>query len=259
MRERMAPEETSTSKATSYAVSVGLIVERAAFVQVIQSRLDGHEFDWVDVDSGIRLGTCRGRRIAVAACACAPPCAIRLEQLKKVYQAEQVIRIGTCGGLQPTQRVGEIVVATEAIRGEGTSACYVEAGWPATADFGLTHSFEQALIQRGMAHHIGTVWSTDGRYVESDEATQRYSELGVLAIDMESSALFVVGRLRGVRIASVGIISDLPINDLGQQVKGMKTRADFQNTVMPVVDQVVDLCLEVSLGANAKDASVAGP
>ncbi|MCL6451850.1 MAG: hypothetical protein K6T75_11205 [Acetobacteraceae bacterium] len=103
---------------------------------------------------------------------------------------DRVVRVATCGSLQPRLSMGSLIVCTAAERGEGTSRCYVDEGFPAVADFGLTASCIAALTRRGVSFHVGPVWTTDGRFVEDDARIGRYSRLGVLGVDMETAAYY---------------------------------------------------------------------
>ncbi len=136
--------------------------------------------------------------------------------------ARAVVRIGTTGGLQETQQVGEVVVPFCAVRGEGTSGHYLPGPVPAVADPELVRRLCASLGGTlGAAPRPSMVWTTDGRWCEEDHEILAYSELGVAAVDMESAALFASAYRRRVRAASVSLIVDLPVLHVGHAFKGL--------------------------------------
>lgn len=92
-----------------------------------------------------------------------PSAAIGLEELCDLG-AHTFIRIGTCGGIQPEIRSGDLVIAQAACRQEGTSREYAPLSWPAVADFAVT----DALHEAAPAAHIGVVQSKDSFYGQHD-------------------------------------------------------------------------------------------
>ncbi|WP_213715509.1 nucleoside phosphorylase [Cedecea lapagei] len=132
-----------------------------------------------------------------------PSTAIAVEELRQIG-VTNLIRIGSCGAMQNHIRLGDLVIATAAVRDEGTSQMYIDKGYPACADIGLVHHLTQQTKRLGYASHCGYVRSHDSFYTErEDEINQYWSGKGILAADMETAPLMVVGALRGLRIASV--------------------------------------------------------
>ena len=121
--------------------------------------------------------------------------------------ARRLIRIGTCGGLQPHVRDGQLVIATAAVNTTGYGRQVAPAGYPALADWKLVQALMLAAGAGGPAHTAGIVLTTDHFYggVETFE-TPHYPTMAaanVLAVEMECAALFVVGSLRGVQTAAI--------------------------------------------------------
>lgn len=146
--------------------------------------------------------------------------------------ATVVVRIGTAGGLQQGQRVGEAVIVEAAVRGEGTSGHYLPAQMPALADWILCEQLRARLEEVGVSASRGLSWTTDGRWTESDEEIRLYSALGVLSVDMESAALLACGWKRRLRCASVSLLADLPIDHLGHKFKGIANHESEWNLVL---------------------------
>ena len=149
-------------------------------------------------------GKYRGHPITVCSTGIgAPSMLIALEELVHCG-AKSIIRVGSAGALQKGIGLGELIVAEGAIRDDGGSLSYVESSYPACADFSLLRRLENYLSKQERAYHFGIVRSHDSFY-RDDEAQicQKWSKKGAIASDMETSALLTVGRLRGIKVASI--------------------------------------------------------
>ncbi|MGN0631935.1 MAG: uridine phosphorylase [Ruminococcus sp.] len=142
-----------------------------------------------------------------------PSAAIAMEELV-MCGADTFIRIGTCGGMQAEIPAGQLVVATSAVRMEGTSHEYMPPAFPAAADFGLTEKLVQAAKELSFPYVTGIVHCKDSFYGQhSPERMPVANRLkddwnawiaaGVLASEMESAALFVAASTLHVRCATV--------------------------------------------------------
>ena len=229
--------------------STALLLERESFLLIAQRYLDQESFDVKDKNTWVHVGKYKGRNVALVVGAGSPHCAVRIEHLRQYFGVRTVIRIGTCGGLQKGQKQGDVILPTAAIRQEGTSACYIEGNWPAAADFVLNRIIADRLTSEVIPHRIGLLWTTDGRLVEDDATVARYSKYGILGVDMDTSALFVVSALRNVRIASLCIISDIPIDQIGEDFKGIRTYESWCDVVVPRAEQLIRLSLQVLSGS----------
>lgn len=139
--------------------------------------------------------------------------AIALEELVKVG-AKTFIRVGTCGGIDLNVKGGDIVVATGAIRAEGTSKEYAPIEFPAIANLDVTNAIVKAAKYLGYTYHTGVVQCKDSFYgqhspdimpvsYELKDKWEAWKRLGCLASEMESAALFVVASYLKVKIGSV--------------------------------------------------------
>jgi uridine phosphorylase len=116
--------------------------------------------------------------------------------------------LGWCGSLQPDLRVGDIVLATTAISEEGTSQHYPVAEKIPRADEELSQMLDEALRKKGQSFVRGTVWTTDAPYRETAAKVRTYQEKGVLAVEMEMSALMTLAMYRAVRLSGLLVVSD---------------------------------------------------
>lgn len=137
----------------------------------------------------------------------APMAAMTLEKLI-VLGAGQIILCGWCGAVERSYKVGDIVVPTSAVAGEGTSQYYLGDSQPAPSQ-DLSDRVGELFTSHEMEVKGGCVWSTDAVYRES---RSRLAELAtdqqVVAVDMEFSALCSVATFRGVEFAAVLVVSD---------------------------------------------------
>lgn len=147
-----------------------------------------------------------------------PSAAIAVEELIKCG-ADTFIRIGTSGGMDLKVSGGDLVIASAAVRGEGTTFEYLPADYPAVADFTVVEALKQAAEftstnETGNRYHIGVVHSKDSFYgeVEPENAPvaeniksrwESYLRCGCLTSEMECAAIFAVGIARGARCGGV--------------------------------------------------------
>ena len=158
-------------------------------------------------------GTLDGVKVSVTSTGIGGPSAsIAMEELYRCG-ADTFVRIGTCGGMQPEVKSGDIVVATGAIRMEGTSREYAPIEYPAVSDFQVTTALVQAAQKLGKPFHTGVVQCKDSFYGQHNPKRmpvpyellakwEAWKRLGVLASEMESAALFVAANALGVRCGS---------------------------------------------------------
>ena len=137
-----------------------------------------------------------------------PSASIALEELVRVG-ADTFLRVGTCGGMQTDIMGGDLVIATGAIRMEGTSKEYAPIEFPAVANLEITNALVQAAKDLNKKYHVGIVQCKDAFYGQHEPETKpvdyelvnkwnAWVRLGCKASEMESAALFVVGDyLRG--------------------------------------------------------------
>jgi uridine phosphorylase len=141
-----------------------------------------------------------------------PSASIAMEELFKCG-SDTFIRMGTCGGIALPVMGGDVVIATAAVRMEGTSREYAPIEFPAVASFDVVQALVEAAKQLGKRSHVGVVQCKDSFYGQHDPAVmpvsyelinkwEAWKRLGVLASEMESAALFVVAARLGARCGS---------------------------------------------------------
>ena len=162
-------------------------------------------------------GTLEGERVSVTSTGIGGPSAsIALEELVNCG-AHTFIRVGTCGGMQEEILGGDIAIPTGAIRMEGTSKEYAPIEFPAVPNLTVTTALVAAAKQMGARYHTGVVQCKDSFYgqhqpekspvgYELVNKWQAWLDLGCIASEMESAALFVVGAYRRVRVGSLFLV-----------------------------------------------------
>ena len=135
-----------------------------------------------------------------------PAAAVAVEELANIG-AKVFIRTGSTGALQRPIDIGDLVVASGAVKNEGTSKMYEPNEFPAVPTFrvlkSLVDAAESLKGRLRFNYHVGIVSSDDAFYAETPDFIDRMTAAGVLGLDMESSAIFVVSRARGVESGSI--------------------------------------------------------
>ena len=145
-----------------------------------------------------------------------PSASIALEELVRVG-ADTFIRVGTSGGMQLDVKSGDVVIATGAIRMEGTSKEYAPIEYPAVSDFDVTNALVYGAKKLKQDYHVGVVQCKDSFYGQHSPETKpvgyelmnkwdAWVACGCLASEMESAALFIVGSCLKVRVGSVFLV-----------------------------------------------------
>ena len=148
-------------------------------------------------------GTLNGEKVSVTSTGIGgPSAAIALEELYRCG-ADTFIRIGTCGGIQPEVKSGDVVIATGAVRMEGTSKEYAPIEYPAVPDLKVVNALADAAEEMDVAYHTGVVQSKDAFYGQHEperlpngyeliQKWEAWKKMGCLASEMETAALFIV-------------------------------------------------------------------
>ena len=164
------------------------------------------------------VGTLDGEPVAVTSTGIGcPSAAIAVEELAGVG-ADTFIRVGQAGGMQPEARSGDLVVASAAVRDEGTTSQYVPEAFPAVADLDVTAALRDGLRHAGLRHHVGVVQSKDSFYGQrqrermpvSGELQARWDawiRAGALCSEMEAAAIFVVSSVLRARAGAILLVA----------------------------------------------------
>jgi DeoD family purine-nucleoside phosphorylase len=171
-------------------------------------------------------GTWEGKPVSVQATGMGcPSAAIVIEELV-MLGCKRLLRVGTCGGLQPHHALGDMIVAISAVAQDRTVGTYVahEPHCP-TADWGLVHGAVHAAKELGQPMHVGPVVSSDVFYNPDGGQYQRWSERGILAVEMEAAVLFTLGALRKVHAGCLLTVSDIVVEGEFKRISDDELRA----------------------------------
>ena len=173
-----------------------------------------------------------GNRVGVAGnFGMGAPAMTALAEQMIAWGSRRLINLSLAGGLQSGLEPGSIVLCNSAMRDEGTSYHYLPPARQVAASPRLVASISGALERSDMPYSVGTTWSTDAAYRETQPEADYFRSLGIKTVDMESAGLFAVGQVRAVETASVFVVGDqltdvrwmLPVDmhALHQRFKGL--------------------------------------
>ena len=185
-------------------------------------------------------GTYDGKAVAVQGTGMGCPGAtIVFEELIQLG-CKKLIRVGTCGGLQPSHALGDLIVALTAVPADST-AMHLVADEPhcPTASWELVHEAVHLAKHRDQHLHVGPIVSSDLFYNPNEGQYERWSKRGVLAVEMEAAALFTVGALRGVQTGCLLTVSDIVVEGVFTRISDDDLRA--------AVDRMTTLALDVAV------------
>jgi len=136
------------------------------------------------------------------------PIVVELAEELAVMGAKKMILMTWGGTLQPDLKPGDIIVCNCAIRDDGTSYHYLPPEKYIQADGAFAQQLAEAIRGRNASCSLGTTWTTDAPYRETEAEVRQYQSEGVKTVEMESAGLFTVGKVRGVQTASVVVGMD---------------------------------------------------
>ncbi|MEE1249585.1 MAG: uridine phosphorylase [Lachnospiraceae bacterium] len=200
-------------------------------------------------------GTLDGVKVSVTSTGIGGPSAsIAMEELYRCG-ADTFIRIGTCGGMQPEVKSGDIVVATGAIRMEGTSKEYAPIEFPAVPNLSVTNALVEAAERKKYPYHAGVVQCKDSFYGQHEPEVkpvsyelmnkwEAWKRLGCLASEMESAALFVVASCLRVRVGSCFLVV----------ANQEREKLGLENPVVHDTDMAIQVAVEAIRSLIQKDS-----
>ncbi len=140
------------------------------------------------------------------------PNAALIMDLLTAISPEAVLFLGKCGGLKKRNKIGDFILPIGAIRGDGTSDDYFPNEVPAMPSFALQRAISSTIKDRKLNYWTGTVYTTNRRVWEHDEAFKDYLEsLRAYAIDMETATLFIVGFHNKIPTGALLLVTDQPM------------------------------------------------
>ena len=170
-----------------------------------------------------------------------PSLSIVVEELLRLG-ARRLIRVGTCGGIAMGLQTGDLVIATAACPVDGATRTYLHGEpYAPAADFDLTRALVDAAAAAGVEAQTGLVASVDVFYNTDDDYASRWRERGVLAFEMEASALFFLAARAGVQAACALTVSD---------VLSEETTTEESYLPLEELDRAIDRMIDLALDAG---------
>lgn len=188
-------------------------------------------------------GTLAGRRLSVCSHGVGSAGAgVCFEELARAG-ARTIVRGGTCGAIQDDISDGEMIVANAAVRDEGLTERLVPAGFPAVADPELSLELSKAVEATGAKARTGIVLTTDLFYPSAALGVdwEPWKKSGVLAVEMELSALYVIAALHGIRASALLVVDGNPT----RAAQDMSEYDPYREVVRTATDRMLGLALGV--------------
>ena len=187
-------------------------------------------------------GTFRGRRVSVQSTGMGmPSLAIYVHELLCDFRAKVLVRVGTCGALQSGLTLRGLVLAMSACTDSAMNRrCFDGMDFAPTADFGLLQEAHRIATERGLGVSVGSVLTSDTFYATDAGWWRKWAAHGVLAAEMETSALYTLAARHGARALSILTVSDHLVT--GERATTQARRSGFT--------QMVEIALELAPGQS---------
>ena len=121
---------------------------------------------------------------------------------------EALIRVGSCGSLQEHVKIGDLIIVTGALRGEGTSPYYVANNFSTVAHPEIVDALKRAAETLQVRFHLGWIFTTDALFQETPELIAQLNEQNVSSIDMVTSAFLTIAQVRKKKAGAILAVSD---------------------------------------------------
>jgi len=184
-------------------------------------------------------GTYKGKRVSVQGTGMGvPSISIYVNELMQSYDVQNLIRVGTCGAIQEDIKVRDVILAMSASSDSQTNRLlFNQIDFAPTANFDLLHKAYQAATSRNLSVKVGNIFTSDSFYRESMDLYKKLAGYQVLAVEMESSALYTLAAKYKRNALSVLTVSD-------HILTGEETSADERQTTF---NEMIEVALEAVL------------
>jgi purine-nucleoside phosphorylase len=192
-------------------------------------------------------GTYRGVPVSVQTSGMgAPSMSIVVEELLRLG-ARRLIRVGTCGGIGPGIKTGEIVIAESAAPVDGATRTYLHGdAYAPTADFGLVRALVETAERRGQKPHVGQVATVDVFYNPDPDYFSKWRDRGILAFEMETSVLYYLVSRAKAAGADVAAATILTVSD----VLSEDVTSDESYLPLDELNESIERTIEIALEAG---------
>ena len=188
----------------SYTIMPGPAERLEAIVEKLKNPVENLTY----MDYRMYTGLYKGTKVTALNGGLYSPSSAIMGELVCAAGTGHIIRTGSCGALREDISVGDLVIVTGSVRGEGTTPYYVPDNFSTVSDIGVASALVKAAEKAGIKYHLGTVWTTDALLKETKERVEKMRELKVKAVDMVSASLLTVAQLYEVKACSILAVSD---------------------------------------------------
>ncbi|MEA2658274.1 MAG: uridine phosphorylase [Candidatus Binatota bacterium] len=180
--------------------------------ELILKTLEDPKKNFTFLDYEMHTGSLDGKRVTVGnGGRYAPDTAITTEILCGAG-AQSLIRVGSCGSLQEHIQIGDLVIVTGALRGDGTSRYYVAENFSTIADAGIVAALSKAADALNVRYHLGWIFTTDALFQETPQLIEQLRQQNISSIDMVTSTFLTIAQVRGKKAGAVLAVSDECLN-----------------------------------------------
>lgn len=189
---------------------VGVMVASQRDLRLLCRLLDFNQQNYYPLYmSRLYTGSVEGRRFAIAGPLVGAPYGAMILETLIAAGVAKIVLWGWCGAISDKVKIGDIIVPGGAVSEEGTSALYgADPAEPAKPASDITAAIKSTLRRHRLEFHEGMVWTTDAIFQETRVKVKQFQSLGVMAVEMETSALFTISRYRGVKTGALLVVSD---------------------------------------------------
>lgn len=184
-------------------------------------------------------GTYKGKRVSVQGTGMGvPSISIYVNELMQSYDVQNLIRVGTCGAIQEDIKVRDVILAMSASSDSQTNRLlFNQVDFAPTANFDLLHKAFQVATERNLSVKVGNIFTSDSFYRESMDLYKKLASYQVLAVEMESSALYTLAAKYKRNALSVLTVSD-------HILTGEETTSEERQTTF---NEMIEVALEAAL------------
>ncbi|MCR8993485.1 purine-nucleoside phosphorylase [Brevibacillus laterosporus] len=184
-------------------------------------------------------GTYKGKRVSVMGTGMGvPSISIYVHELINSYGVKNLVRVGTCGAIQKDVKVRDIIIAMSSSSDSAVNKVrFNNIDYAPTANFDLLKKAYDVATERNMPTRVGNVFTSDSFYNDDTTRLPKLAEYGVLAVEMETTALYTIAAKFGARALSVLTVSDHILT--GEETTAMERQTTF--------NQMIEVALEAIL------------
>ncbi|HEX2261206.1 MAG TPA: hypothetical protein VHJ56_06200 [Candidatus Binatia bacterium] len=176
--------------------------------QMMLGTLNNPTKDFTFLDYEMHTGTIDGKRVTVGNGGRFAPDTAMTTEILCAAGVEWLVRIGSCGSLQDHVKIGDLVIVTGAIRGEGTTSYYVAKNFSTVAHPEIVNALKRAAETLKVRYHLGWIFTTDALFQETPELIQELNQQQVSSIDMVTSTFLTIAQLRKKKAGAILAVSD---------------------------------------------------